>query len=281
MHDSCHASVTHNPSLWKHVGSTFDIVTGCSFFAWMHQHVIGHHIYTNVYGADPDLGEVGVVDFRRITSTQKWLWFYKYQYIYAPFLYGLLSIKYRLQDWQTFFMRKNGAIRVLNPDPYYFKVFFSGKFFWFTMRLAVPTLFFDVPFSRVLIMFFASELACGYYLAFVFQVSHVATNLEFIEVSPTVNSDWAIMQVATTQDYGHGNTLATYLSGSLNYQVVHHLFPTVCQDYYPEIAPLIQQTCDEFGVKYHVLPTGFLGAFKTHIDYLKIMGEPTNLKKQA
>lgn len=67
-----------------------------------------------------------------------------------------------------------------------------------------------------------------------------------------INVDWAAMQVMTSQDYGHGSWFWTVFSGSLNYQVVHHLFPGVNQYYYPMIAPIVMKTCAEFGIKYHV-----------------------------
>ena len=58
-------------------------------------------------------------------------------------------------------------------------------------------------------------------------------------------------QVMTSQDYGHGSWFWTVFSGSLNYQVVHHLFPGVNQFYYPKIAPNILRTCAEYGNKYN------------------------------
>lgn len=36
-------------------------------------------------------------------------------------------------------------------------------------------------------------------------------------------------QVKSSVDYAHGNWLTTFLCGALNYQVTHHLFPTVSQ----------------------------------------------------
>ena len=44
--------------MWRIVGVSFDFIIGGSFYAWLHQHALGHHLYTNVRGADPDLGMV-------------------------------------------------------------------------------------------------------------------------------------------------------------------------------------------------------------------------------
>lgn len=63
------------------------------------QHVVGHHIYTNVFGADPDLPETTTGDLRRLVHRQRWSSLYKYQHIYMPPLYGLLGLK--VTDFST------------------------------------------------------------------------------------------------------------------------------------------------------------------------------------
>ena len=50
-----HFAITHKPWVWKLVGSTHDFFNGASMYAWMHQHTLGHHPYTNIDGADPDI----------------------------------------------------------------------------------------------------------------------------------------------------------------------------------------------------------------------------------
>ncbi len=37
--------------------------------------------------------------------------------------------------------------------------------------------------------------------------------------------------------------------------MVHHLFPNICHTHYPAIAPIVLQTCREFGIPYTVFPT--------------------------
>ncbi len=41
-----------------------------SFTAWNNQHIVGHHIYTNVAGVDPDLPVNFKNDIRRIVRRQ-------------------------------------------------------------------------------------------------------------------------------------------------------------------------------------------------------------------
>lgn len=56
MHDCSHGSLSARGWVWDVVGQfVFDWFAGGSMAAWHHQHVLGHHVYTNVYGSDPDL----------------------------------------------------------------------------------------------------------------------------------------------------------------------------------------------------------------------------------
>jgi fatty acid desaturase len=85
--------------------------------------------------------------------------------------------------------------------------------------------------------------------------------------------DWAEMQVRTSLDYAHDSWITTILSGGLNFQVVHHLFPFVSQIYYPKIAPIIKEHCKEYNIEYNILPS-FGAALKNHLRHLSTMGNP-------
>lgn len=50
-----HFAITHKPWVWKMVGCIHDFFQGASMLAWMYQHTLGHHPYTNIDGADPDI----------------------------------------------------------------------------------------------------------------------------------------------------------------------------------------------------------------------------------
>ncbi len=58
--------MTHKPWVWKLVGSVHDMYQGASILAWMYQHTLGHHPYTNIDGADPDI--VTAADVKETTK---------------------------------------------------------------------------------------------------------------------------------------------------------------------------------------------------------------------
>jgi linoleoyl-CoA desaturase len=69
--------------------------------------------------------------------------------------------------------------------------------------------------------------------------------------------------------------MVSTLIGGLNYQIEHHLFPSICHVHYPKIAPIVKKTAAEFGVPYHALPT-VGSAIRAHFNLLKSLGKKLN-----
>lgn len=278
VHEASHVSIAKQPIFSRLFGAIHDVVNGCSFYNWLHQHFLGHHPYTNVSDVDPDV-HTNNPDFRRIKPSQPLFSYYRLQQFYAPIAYGLLGIKFRITDIQMMLSstRMNGNIRVNDPVFWHAFIFWFGKAFFIFYKLILPVLIFDVSFMSTLYIALIADFVVSWYLAFVFQVNHIVAPAVWPTVdkeSGVVDMDWAELQVKSTVDYAHGNKLVTFLSGALNYQVVHHLFPYVSQIYYPRIAGIVLDTCREFGIPYVVMPT-FGEAFKAHLKYLQLMGKQT------
>eukprot|EP00644_Phytophthora_capsici_P007213 jgi/Phyca11/527737/estExt2_fgenesh1_pm.C_PHYCAscaffold_220052 len=256
MHDASHAAISSSPTGWTLIGRlAMDWVAGANMVSWLNQHVVGHHIYTNVPGADPDLPVDFKSDVRRIVYRQVLLPIYKFQHIYLPPLYGVLGLKFRVQD----------ILRQL----------IMSKAFWAFYRIYIPLVVLQVDPARYWGVFFLAEFMTGWYLAFNFQVSHVSTACEYPgdeEGVTAIDDEWAISQVKSSVDYAHGSPITTFLTGALNYQVTHHLFPGVSQYHYPAIAPIIIDVCKKYKIHYTVLPT-FTEALAGHFDHLVIMGK--------
>nr|AGS55977.1 delta-5 desaturase [Pythium aphanidermatum] len=277
MHDSSHAAWSSSPTGWFIVGrGVFDWFAGGCMVSWLNQHIVGHHIYTNVAGADPDLPVNFKSDVRRIVERQVLLPIYKFQHLYLPPLYGVLGLKFRIQDiFETFISLTNGPIRV-NPHPLSSWVhMLTAKSFWAFYRIYIPLTFFNLDTSTFWGVFLLAEFVTGWYLAFNFQVSHVSTECDYPngdEAAEEIKDEWAISQVKSSVDYAHGSFFTTFLAGALNYQVTHHLFPGVSQYHYPAIAPIIMEVCKKYNVEYKVLPS-FSVALMAHFRHLYEMGQ--------
>ena len=75
-----------------------------------------------------------------------------------------------------------------------------------------------------------------------------------------------------TSDYCTDSWFWTLITGGINHQSAHHLFPDVIQSHYGWLTPLVKKTCTEFGMPYNE-EVIFISAWKTHFNFLKKMGE--------
>merc|ERR1711974_17371 len=66
--------------------------------------------------------------------------------------------------------------------------------------------------------------------------------------------DWGEQQVRCTGNHSTSNSwsdfIVTQLWGGMNYQIEHHLFPTLNHAHYHEVSLIVQDTCKEFGITY-------------------------------
>lgn len=114
VHDGSHGSFGHNPTVWNYMALLHDFLNGCSSLNWFYQHVLGHHVYTNIDGADPDIA-VNEIDIRRIRPWQRHLEWYGRQYVYMPILYCFLMMKTRLMDFNLVYLKKSNVNIRMNP----------------------------------------------------------------------------------------------------------------------------------------------------------------------
>lgn len=70
-------------------------------------------------------------------------------------------------------------------------------------------------------------------------------HLESYGTSP---SDWGEIQIRAAGNWA--GPVWCFFFGGINYQIEHHLFPTIFHDYYPLIAPVVRATAKEFNISY-------------------------------
>jgi linoleoyl-CoA desaturase len=136
------------------------------------------------------------------------------------------------------------------------------------------------PWWQVVIGFFIVMLTLGFILGIVFQLAHINGEAAFPEPvgSPMqIKHEWAVHQVETTTNFAPRNWLLNFYVGGLNYQIEHHLLPHICHINYPRLAPIVQATCEEFGVRYNCYPT-WREAFTAHLRELDLLGRSAQVE---
>jgi len=273
MHSSSHFAVSKNPSIWKWLDwLCFDVFMGGSNLSWNYQHILGHHQFTNVFQADPDLPCVVEGDVRRLVNQQKWKFMYKFQAFYLPLLYPLLALKTRVSDAMILFGSKaSGPLTMtVSRDQRLLLAATKAFFVWYQFYLPYSIGYLTV--GRLFVLYLATELASGAWLAYFFQVNHISESIRYTTAEDATAKEWAALQVEGTLDYAHDSPLFIFLSGTLNYQTIHHLFPSVSNHHYPALTKqVLIPLCEKHKVKFNYIPS-YWGALKAHLKELHRMG---------
>lgn len=275
MHDAQHG--TYSPKKWvnKYVGKILDLIGGYSL-TWKIQHNQLHHTYTNIYGLDEDIDSIKLL---RFSPRQPLAWYHRYQYIYIWFFYMIMTLFWMtLKDYRQIVSYRNHNLLARHNVSFQQAVWRISlyKMFYYSYILVLPIIFSGMPWYYVVAGFLLMHFVSGLFLSCVFQPSHVVETSVFAapvqsEGRSQMENSWALHEVENTTDFAPNNKFLTWYIGGLNFQIEHHLFTGICHVHYSQLAPIVQEVANDFGVPYHVEPT-FWKALKEHVRMLKILG---------
>ena len=274
QHDGSHKACSRRAWVNKLMAMTLDLVGGSSY-VWRWKHVVFHHMYVNLCGHDTDI-ELGI--FGRLAPGQPHRAFYRWQHWYLWPLYGVMTVKWHFyDDYRDVILGRMGANRFPRPRGWDLTLFIGGKLTFLTLAFGIPLLLH--PFATVLLFYTVTAVVTGIVLSVVFQLAHAVEEVRFPTLAASATrmaEPWAVHQAATTVDFARDDRALSWLVGGLNFQIEHHLFPTLCHVNYPAIAGIVEDTCREYGVSYAVNPT-FRSAVASHFRWLRQMGRSHSL----
>eukprot|EP01080_Neovahlkampfia_damariscottae_P008635 gene8635-582_t len=245
-HDVSHGCFSRYPIVWSVMGFVGGILLGVSDTIWEHRHIFGHHVFTNVSGIDPDIGIYKASPKEEIMP-------YRTKHIVMPMwaqkiAYFTVVTSIQIDDFFSFFRGAMEQVKINDTEIEATFRFLGLKFAFFLHRIILPV-YFGMSLNLAIALFFVTELTAGCLFGHFSQISHIVDDLEWPADTP-IEEDWGEMQVRTSCDYATDSRFWTYLSGHLNYQVCHHLFPSISPQHYEAILPLLKETCQEYNVKY-------------------------------
>ena len=272
MHDANHGAYSKNDAVNRWLGYVINGVGG-SDVNWRIQHNVLHHTYTNVAGMDKDIDPGPVM---RFTPHAKRFKFHRFQHVYAWFFYGLMTLSWcTAKDFiQAKEFQRDDLLKTQNTT--YGKLLTNiiiTKVLYFPIILGLPFMFSALPWYGTLIGFFVMHFIAGVILAAIFQPAHVVPTSTYPvpNDSGVVEADWAVNQLYNTANFAPKAALFSWYVGGLNFQVEHHLFPTISHVHYKKLSEIVRKTAHEYNLPYYSYKT-FFGAIKEHTKMLKDLG---------
>jgi len=219
-HDYVHA---RGGLLTKILSYTGSITNGFSGDWWSQKHN-AHHTFPNRKEFDSDIHNEPVLHLWFPTA-DKDVWYRKYQHYYFHVAYIFLYASWRMQSIQFVMGSKNWLERGLIALNYMWLAYLPWK-------VALGSIF-----------------LAGYLVAFVVTVNH--------QTEPTIeaNDPYHFVKDQYTTTRGIKTTwLSEYFFGGMQYQLEHHLFPTMPRYYYPSFRPICKKFAQEHGLRFDCTP---------------------------
>ena len=272
MHDANHGSLSKKAWVNKLMGYSLNIIGG-NALSWRIQHNVLHHSFTNIHGLDEDL-EAGHI--MRFTPKEPWKKRHQTQHIYSWFLYSLMTFSWVLiKDFKR--LDKYNKLGLIEAQG----VNYAGaiatlavsKVVYIGYMLALP-LAMGYHWGLVIGAFMLMHMIGGLLLAMIFQPAHIMEDHDFIEGGlKVIPESYESHQLKTTSNFAPSNKILTWFCGGLNYQVEHHIFPSVSHIHYPALSKIVEKTAHEHGLPYRSVPS-FGKALAIHQRTMKKLGQP-------
>ena len=240
-----------------------DLLVGLSFGWWLDKHN-RHHAHPNQEGQDPDIGE-GVLAFtekhvanrtghlaRAVTRYQAWLFFPLLAF--EGLQLHVASLR-SLVDGRTHRYRRTEMVLFAVHVVAYFGILFT---------VLSP--------GRAVLFMVIHQAAFGFYMGCSFAPNHKGMPI----IGPDVEVDYLRRQVLTSRNV-RGGWFTDLLLGGLNYQVEHHLFPSMPRPNLRRAQRIVRQYCQEQRITY--TETTLSGSYVAALRHLHQLGAPLRVSR--
>ncbi|KAG8563765.1 hypothetical protein GDO81_016195 [Engystomops pustulosus] len=258
QHDFGHLSV-FSKSKWNHLVHKFVIghLKGAPASWWNHLH-FQHHAKPNCFRKDPDINmhplffALGKKLSVELGVKKKKYMPYNHQHKYF-FLIGPPALIPLYFQWYIFYF----AVQRRQWMDLAWMISFYVRF----GMTYIPLLGIGGTISIfILVRFLESN-----WFVWVTQMNHIPMHINYDE-----NKEWMSTQLQATCNVDQ-SFFNDWFSGHLNFQIEHHLFPTMPRHNYSKVAPLVLSLCKKYGIDYQSKP--LFTAFADIVHSLKESGE--------
>jgi len=255
-HDSAHRQIFNSGS-WNDWTSRILAggFVGLSHTWWRNKHN-RHHGKPNQVGEDPDIAP-GVVVWTQdaLEARSGWrAWFGRHQ---GWFFFPLLTLEgLSLHVSSVRLLVTKGAV----PHRWV-----EAPIVITRLAVYVGLLFWLLPPGKAFAFIGVQMALFGVLLGGSFAPNHKGMPI----IPADLKVDFLRRQVLTSRNIT-GGTAVDFMMGGLNYQVEHHLFPSMPRPNLKHVQPVVRDYCEKLGITY--TEVGFFRSYKIVVDYLNRVG---------
>ncbi|WP_405434559.1 fatty acid desaturase family protein [Micromonospora sp. NBC_00617] len=232
-----------------------NLLTGISYGWWVDKHN-RHHAHPNTEGRDPDLMVAPLSFTPGQAATQRGLRALFVRHQAALFFPLLMAEGVHLHGASVRAIVSRPGLRHRPVEAGLLVLHFAGYLGAVFLVLSVP---------QAIVFILVNQALFGLYLGSSFAPNHKGMPI----LTEADDLDYLRRQVLTSRNV-RGGRLLDALLGGLNYQIEHHLFPSMPRPNLRHAQPLIRQFCTEHGIAYH--ETTLIQSWAQGLAHLRTIG---------
>ena len=247
-HDASHMAISKNKYVNEYICLLGSGLAYWDYSTWTKHHSILHHSFTGDYDNDPDTKHAN------------------------PFIK-----KHSKSKRQTHkIISSNTAISLIFsifPGMYFGQIVsyliaqYRKKLWGFKINTSKTLVEWIIIFTQTLIMIRGESISLVMLYFLTLNINYsiaILPDHDLYETHLNHNNavtDWGELQVRHSGNFATNNWLYTRLYGGINYQIEHHLFPSICSYHLPEVAIIVKEVCNEYDIKYVISENIFMAYF--------------------
>ncbi|MBT2212214.1 MULTISPECIES: acyl-CoA desaturase [Actinomadura] len=256
-HDAGHRQIAGSARANRLLGLALgNLLLGMGHGWWSDKHN-RHHANPNHVGKDPDVGE-GVLAWTREQAVRQrgpLRWVARHQ---AALFFPLLTLEgFNLKIGSALFLRERGRRERLVEGG--LLVLHAVGYLGLVFALLSP--------GKAVVLVLLHQALFGVHLGSVFAPNHKGMAM------PEPGARWGHLrrQVLTSRNV-RGGAVTDWLMGGLNYQIEHHLFPSVPRCNLRRVQPLVREHCARLGLPF--AEAGLVESYRLALGHMREVGEP-------
>ncbi len=255
-HDAGHMAIAKSSFINDMIGVLHTGPLGGASYSWWKDKHNQHHAHPNELESDPDIDFPVVIFHPSQYQTKKPFqrWMIRHQTFFYIFLVSLVPYNMRFHSLRILYQNK-AKYRLLET----LTMLSHFVFFW-------GFIFNHLGGTKGLVFFMLTQATLGLHLAAIFAPNH--KGMPILEKGTTL--DFASKQIMTSRNVKSG-MLTDFLYLGLNYQIEHHLFPSLPRNKMHAANLLVKDYCLKNKVPYY--ETDIITSYKEIYSELKKVQE--------
>ena len=245
MHDASHMAISKNKNINENLSSIWNSFGLWDSQLWSKHHVIRHHAFTGDMNLDPDTIHFKPFIRKSIKIPNKSYYkitkyFSKTLPIFTICIFPGMYVGQGIISYHLSWMTKSYLWKMELPNKF---IIYLGE-----SLLKLFTLYSLINSNWFILLAFIITLNTSYAICILPDHDTMETQQNHIENID--GKDWGELQVRHSGNFCTQKPWVYQLFGGINYQIEHHLFPSVCHIHFPRIKPIVKKTCKEFKIPY-------------------------------